>query len=125
MGHTILVIDGQWSTQEFARIVLRTAGYRVLLAGDLVTGLSLARTEQPDVTIFDVNLASPDVSSFLRHLREDAKTVAMPVLLISSVPEQGEREPEDSERLYKPFQPPELLRKVDHLLHRHELPITV
>ena len=129
MGHTILVVDDQWSMQELARIVLRTAGYRVLLAGDTVTGLSLARTEHPDLTMLDVHMMNNDGSDFLANMRQDPQTAMIPVLLITTAPAAEEPaslpQADIARCLRKPFRPPELLHMVDRLLHREELPIAV
>ena len=80
MPYTILVIDDQWSMQEYTRFVLQTAGHRVLLAGETVTGLSLARTEHPDAIIMDERLRSRDM---LLALRQDSHTATIPVILIT------------------------------------------
>ncbi len=129
MRHTVLVIDDQWSMQELARIVLQTAGFRVLLAGDGATGLSLARTEHPDAILLDLRMPGLDGLDVLRVLRQQAGTAEIPVLLIT--PDAGEeaqaaeRRAGTAEILRKPFHPPELLRGVQNLLARPTLPVAM
>lgn len=127
--HTILVIDDQWSMQELARIVLGSAGYRVLMASDAVTGLCLARTEHPDIAVVDDMIAQKNGSVLLDDLHHDPKTTDIPVILISS--QAGNALPvpmidtAPMSNLTKPFRPPELLLMVDTMLHRKEMPIAV
>jgi len=119
MRHTILVIDDQWSMQELARVVLQSAGYRVLLAGDVVTGLTLARTEEPDAIIFDTRMPEMSTADFLKGLRQESVTAGIPVIFIASAC-NGDRLPgEDSAGtscLLKPFPPPALAAMVQRAL---------
>ena len=129
MRHTVLVIDDQWSMQELARIVLRAAGYRVLLANDVVTGLCLARTEHPDITVLDVSLTEDTRYAFLDNLRQDTTTAMFPLLLISTTPTTdhllASLPTGMASCLQKPFRPPELLTMVDRLLRHDDMPIAV
>jgi two-component system alkaline phosphatase synthesis response regulator PhoP len=115
--------------QELARIVLGAAGYRVLLAGDAVTGLCLARMEHPDVAVVDDNLAQKYGTDLLDDLQHDPKTADIPVILISSQLVGMQAPPAIdigiASNLQKPFQPPELLLMVDSMLQRKEVPIAV
>lgn len=125
MRHTILVIDDQWSMQELARIVLQNAGYRVLSASDAITGLCLARTEHPDITLLDVQLSNFGGCNVLDELRQDPKTATMPVILITTPKQQFRRKKASASCLQKPFMPPDLLMMVDGMLHDDEVPIAV
>jgi DNA-binding response OmpR family regulator len=126
MQHTILVIDDQWSMQELARIVLRTAGYRVLLASDAVTGLCLARIEHPDVTVMDMKLTDRDSNDVLEDLRHDPATANIPVILVSTEMAHGQTTHCGATGyLHKPFHSPELLRMVDQMIHRDKLSIAI
>ncbi|MHB9131574.1 MAG: response regulator [Armatimonadota bacterium] len=129
MRHTVLVIDDQWSMQELARIILRTAGYRVLLASDGATGLSLARIEHPDVIVLDQHMPDMDGMAVLHSLRQDPKTAVIPVVFIATEP-QLTAMPIDAQAgsascLQKPFPPPALLLMVDRMINRDEMPVAV
>ncbi|HEY3379399.1 MAG TPA: response regulator [Armatimonadota bacterium] len=129
MRHTVLVIDDQWSMQELARIVLHTAGYRVLFASDAITGLCLARTEHPDLIVLDDHLTDQSGVGMLDQLRRAPKTATIPVIIIATnatFPDAGNLASGMVSRyLRKPFHPPELLHLVDHIVQHHELPIAV
>jgi len=122
MRQTILVIDDQWSMQELARIVLQTAGYHVLLAGDGATGLSLARTQHPDLLVLDLHMPGMSGLEVLRCLRQDPHTAAIPTILITTAANQA---PAGMCILQKPFHPPALLLMVDNILRQEQIPIAV
>lgn len=129
MRHTVLVIDDQWSMQELARIVLHAAGYEVLLAGDGPTGLCLARTAHPDVTVLDLHMPGMDGLDVLRGLHQDNRTATIPVILITT--EATEEQASAGLRagassyLRKPFHPPDLLSVIEKVLDRQEMPMAV
>ena len=120
MQHTVLVIDDQWSMQELARVVLQTAGYRVLLAGDTITGLVLARMEQPSLLILDYSLLSVSAGHLLDALHDDPKSAPLPIVFIINPGDDPGRAraaaPARSACLRKPFHPAVLLQLVDRLL---------
>jgi len=128
MQHTILVIDDQWSMQELARVVLQSAGFRVLLAGDMMTGLTLARTEAPDVIILDTRMPEMSTPDFLKGLRQEHSTAGIPVIFIASAC-NGERLPDTdytgASCLLKPFLPPALVTMVEHALKQPENRVAV
>ncbi|MHB9023985.1 MAG: response regulator [Armatimonadota bacterium] len=129
MQQTVLVIDDQWSMQELARIVLQTAGYRVLSAGDSAMGLSLARLERPDVIVLDLRLSGAEGLEVLRGLHRDPHTSKIPIVLITN-PTADEQPAQDqfagaSSCLQKPFPPPELLITIDRVLHDRSMPLAV
>jgi CheY-like chemotaxis protein len=123
MRHTILVIDDQWSMQELARVVLQSAGYRVLLADDSASGLTLARTEHPDVIVMDLRMPEVDLTDFLQGLQRESATAAIPVIFIASdciedrlmhhLTTTGQ-----ATCLTKPFPPPALVTMVEGALKR-------
>jgi len=128
MRHTILVIDDQWSMQELARVVLQSAGYRVLLAGDVVTGLALARTERPDAIVLDTRMPEMSANDFLKGLRQESSTADIPVIFIVNVC-AGERPPDETMTgaccLLKPFPPPALVTMVEHALEQPDKQVAV
>ena len=125
MRHTVLVIDDQWSMQELARIVLQSAGYRVLLAGDGATGLSLARTQHPDVLVLDWHMLGMHGPDVLRGLHQDPHTAVIPVILITTEACAMQLPLGVASCLQKPFHPQALLTVVDNVLRREEMPMAV
>lgn len=122
MQNTILIIDDQWSMQELARIVLRMAGYRVLVAGDAVTGLSLARAEQPTAIVLDAAMPGQDTARLLHELRQGRSTAGIPLILITpevtSETLSHEVAAVKKNCLRKPFPAPKLLTVVNRAIRR-------
>jgi DNA-binding response OmpR family regulator len=122
MHYTVLIIDDQWSMQELARIVLQTAGYRVLVAGDVATGLSLARTERPSAIVLDAAMPGQDAAHLLHELRLGRGTARIPVVLITPdvTSEALTREVAAARTncLRKPFPAPKLLTVVNRAIRR-------
>lgn len=127
MRRTILVIDDQWSMQEYARLVLQTAGYRVLLASDVFTGLSLARTEQPDVIVVDSRIPPLGGVDIIQVLRQDPHLATIPVILITLQSQEARvGDALDAPNiLQKPFQPPALLTMVERLVEQEPVRMAV
>lgn len=125
MRHTILVIDDQWSMQELARVILQTAGYRVLLAGDAVTGLTMTRAERPDVIVLDSRLPEMDGAEFLRELYAERATADIPVICIGGEPPLPGETPPILGTLMKPFPPRALVALVERALDEPRLPVAV
>lgn len=105
--------------QELARVVLQSAGYRVLLAGDVMTGLTLARMEGPDVIILDTRMPEMSTADFLKGLQQESDTAGIPVIFIASTC-NDERLPGEeysgASCLLKPFPPPALVTMVERVL---------
>ncbi len=81
---SILVIDGDTASRNYLSIMLRKSGYGVLSAPLGREGLILAWRDRPDIIIFDPGL--PDVTGLevLTRLRQDQRTVKVPVVALSS-----------------------------------------
>jgi two-component system OmpR family response regulator len=122
MRNTVLIIDDQWSMQELARLVLQEAGYRVLVAGDAVTGLSLARTEEPSAIVLDALMPCRDAARLLHELREGRQTAVIPIVLITSDVTGAELAREvaiaKTKCLRKPFPAPKLLTVVNRAIRK-------
>ena len=77
---TILIVDDIPNNRKFLAAVLGHQGHRLLEAGDGGEGLALARSGRPDLVIADVLMPVMDGYEFVRQLRLDPVTSAIPVL---------------------------------------------
>ncbi|HEV7844384.1 MAG TPA: PAS domain S-box protein, partial [Pyrinomonadaceae bacterium] len=123
---TILVVNDTVEVLELLTLLLTHEGYRVVSASDGRSALEMARQTEPDIVISDVVMPEMDGLEFCRHLKEDARTRDVPVLLVSAV-RTGE---DDSltglvagadDYLEIPFRRQELLVKVARLTERHRV----
>jgi PAS domain S-box-containing protein len=87
----ILAVDDEPAVLGLLHHVLEQENYQVLKAADGRAGLSLAKTEQPDLILLDINL--PDISGLevCRKLKADAETLRIPVIFLTGE-EQDESE---------------------------------
>ncbi len=83
---TVLLVDDDVDFVEANRIALEATGYQVLIAHDGEEGLALARANPVTLAVIDVMMRRPDEGFDLaRRLRADARTRAIPLLMLTSV----------------------------------------
>jgi DNA-binding response OmpR family regulator len=83
----ILIVDDSRFLRLANERALIKAGHVVITASDGEEGLRLAQERQPDLVVLDMmlpKLSGPDV---LRALRKDADTAAMPIMVLTSLPQ--------------------------------------
>ena len=111
----VLVADDNADMREYLARLLRTAGYQVTTVTDGQAALDAARADPPDLVISDVMMPCLDGLGLVAALRADARTAAVPVLLLSARAGQeasieGLRAGAD-DYLVKPFSAAELLAR--------------
>jgi CheY-like chemotaxis protein len=88
-GATVLIIEDDPSAVRFLRACLEGDGHRVLVAGDGVAGLALAREEPPAAILLDIPLPGMDGWEVLRALKADPELRNIPVIVETIVDERG------------------------------------
>jgi CheY-like chemotaxis protein len=81
---TVLVVEDNAPLRRMISIFLRAAGYRVCAAEDGSSGLVLAQEERPDLVLLDLMLPELDGWEVLRRIKGDARTAAIPVLVLTA-----------------------------------------
>ena len=81
----ILVIEDNAAAMRLNTLVLQRAGHTVLCAVDAETGLTLARTGQPDLILMDILLPGMDGLAATALLKTDPMTAAIPIIVLSSM----------------------------------------
>jgi PAS domain S-box-containing protein len=112
----VLVADDNADMREYLARLLRSAGFRVTAVTDGQAALDAIRAGAPDLVISDVMMPRLDGLGLVAALRADARTAAVPVLLLSARAGQeasveGLRAGAD-DYLVKPFSAVELLARV-------------
>ena len=95
IGTKILCIDDDSNITESLRRRFRRCGITLLSAHKGRHGCWLALTKQPDLIITDMKMPDGKGDYVVRRLKEDARTAAIPVIVLTGVDEPGL-----SERLY-------------------------
>jgi DNA-binding response OmpR family regulator len=120
MGKKILVIDDEPLVVEVLKIRLEMNDYEVITASDGVEGIESAIREKPDLIILDIIMPGLDGYQVCRKLKEDRKTKAIPVIMLTALGQSAEREKGYSSGAYgyifKPFDDEELLNSIEKAL---------
>ncbi len=85
----ILVVEDNAANMKLAAFLLQSAGHAVLCAVDAETGLTLARTDQPDLILMDIQLPGMDGLAATALLKEDQSTAAIPVIALTAMAMKG------------------------------------
>jgi two-component system, OmpR family, phosphate regulon response regulator PhoB len=124
--HRILIVEDERDIAELIGFNLRRAGHEVLMAHDGISGTETALREVPDLIILDLMLPGRDGYSVFRELRRDARTVSIPVIMLTARAQTEDRiqglEAGADDYLTKPFSPKELMLRVQAVLKRSEAP---
>ena len=116
----ILVIEDNRNLATGLRNNLEIEGYQVDVAADGPSGLSLARSANPDLIVLDLMLPGMDGYRVLKTLREEG--IDTPVLILSARGEETDKvlgfHLGADDYVAKPFGLLELLARVDALLRR-------
>ena len=117
---TVMVVDDSLTVRRVTQRMLEREGYRVALAKDGVDALEQLPEVRPDLMLVDIEMPRMDGFDLVRHVRNDAATQAIPVIMITS-------RTADKHRNYamglgvnayfgKPYQEPVLLAAIAGLL---------
>ena len=89
---TILIIEDNPANMTLAVFLLHSAGHAVLTATDAEAGLTLARREQPDLILMDIQLPGMDGLEATALLKRDEATRAIPVIALTALAMKGDEE---------------------------------
>ncbi|MEQ1870782.1 MAG: response regulator [Vicinamibacterales bacterium] len=89
---TILVVEDNPDNMTLAVLLLKSAGHTVLSAADAEVGLTLARTEQPDLILMDIQLPGIDGLEATALLKLDEATRTIPVIALTALAMKGDEE---------------------------------
>ena len=120
MSASILLVEDEPGVALVVGDLLKAEGHQVAIAGDGLTGLQLATEQKFDLLILDVMLPGMDGLQVCHEVRQHGFDGAILMLTAKGqVPDriQGLRTGADDYQV-KPFDPDELLARVDALLRR-------
>ena len=118
----ILVIEDSPVNMALTVAILQSAGHSVLQADRAASGLEVAREQQPDLVLMDLQLPDIDGLTATRMLKADPETAHLPVIAVTAFAMKGD---EDETRsagcdgyVTKPIRYKEFLAEVDAVLAR-------
>ena len=88
----VLIVEDNPANMTLAVFLLQSAGHTVLSATDAEAGLTLARDEQPDLILMDIQLPGMDGLEATALLKRDDATRAIPVIALTALAMKGDEE---------------------------------
>jgi two-component system, cell cycle response regulator DivK len=89
---TVLIVEDNPANMTLAIFLLQSAGHAVLSAIDAEAGLTLARAQQPDLILMDIQLPGMDGLEATALLKRDAATRSIPVIALTALAMKGDEE---------------------------------
>jgi two-component system cell cycle response regulator DivK len=89
---TVLVVEDNAANMTLAVFLLQSAGHTVLTATDAEAGLALARDQQPNLILMDIQLPGMDGLEATALLKRDGATRAIPVIALTALAMKGDEE---------------------------------
>lgn len=118
----ILVIEDNQANMKLTCMLLKKAGHVALCATDAETGLALARTDQPDLILMDIQLPGMDGLAATALLKQDPATRAIPVIALTAMAMRADQEKSKAAgcdaHIAKPLSYRQLYSVIDHWLTR-------
>jgi CheY-like chemotaxis protein len=115
---TVLVVEDEFGIAELFDAVLTDEGHRVLTAMNGRDGLELLAREQPQLVFCDYMMPVMDGAGLLAGMQADPALRAIPVVMMSSMPEAvvAERCSGYLSFMRKPFKLSDMVDVVERLL---------
>jgi DNA-binding response OmpR family regulator len=86
----ILFVEDEAVMQKALGEFLQANGYEVISALDGEVGLSLAKSQAPDLILLDIILPKKDGFEVFKELKADEKTEAIPVVVLTNLSQMND-----------------------------------
>ena len=122
----VLVVEDNPANMKLTTLILHSAGHSVLGAVDAETGLRVARDEQPDLILMDIQLPGMDGLVATAILKEDSDTAHIPIVALSALAMKADAERSQTAGcdayIVKPLRYKELYAVMERLLKESQPP---
>jgi two-component system phosphate regulon response regulator PhoB len=120
---TILVVDDEQDILELVEYNLARNGYQVSCVRSGEDALRAARSQVPDLILLDLMLPGIDGFDVCKILKNDARTAAIPIIILSARGEEADivtgLELGADDYITKPFSPRILVARTRTVLRKH------
>lgn len=118
----VLVVEDEAAIQELLRYALEQASFEVMVVTSAEQALAEIRSELPAVVLLDLMLPGMSGITLARHLRGEARTRELPIIMVTARAEERERiaglDLGADDYVTKPFSPRELISRIRAVLRR-------
>ena len=122
---SILLVDDQPANLQVLFQTLKSVGCNLLVAKNGEAALTIAQKAHPDLILLDIMMPGIDGFEVCRRLKADPATEKIPVIFLSSLDETADKvrglQLGAVDYVSKPFQPEEVIARVDTHLTIHRL----
>jgi len=88
----ILIVEDNEKNLDLTRILLTSAGYRVVEARNGLEAIEKTFEENPDLILMDIQLPLLDGYEATRRIKSDERSAKIPVIALTSYAMKGDRE---------------------------------
>jgi two-component system, chemotaxis family, chemotaxis protein CheY len=92
MNYQVLVVDDSATVRKFVSVSLGMQGFSVVTACDGMDALEKLPTAKFDLIITDLNMPNMDGFGLIRALRENAEYKEVPVVILTSLNDEANKE---------------------------------
>jgi two-component system phosphate regulon response regulator PhoB len=121
-GSVVLVVEDEADIRELVRYNLSKSGYQVVGVASGEEALAAVESNTPDVVVLDLMLPGMDGLNVCRKLKEDPKTAAIPIVMLTAKGEESDivrgLEMGADDYITKPFSPRVLIARLQAVLRR-------
>lgn len=89
---TILIVEDDEANMKLFHDLLEAEGYRILVAGDGIEAVRLAKTQRPDLIVMDIKLPKISGLDAIAQIREDETLTTVPVVAVTAFAMKGDEE---------------------------------
>lgn len=120
----VLIIEDNPANMKLAVLLLHNVGHIALSAVDAETGIAVARADQPDLILMDIQLPGMDGLTATALLKQDATTAHIPIIALTAMAMKADQEKSQiagcDAYIAKPLRYAELHAAIDALLLAHD-----
>ena len=116
MNKRVLVVEDQEDNRTILRDLLDSVGLEVLEAENGAIGVEMAKTQQPDLILMDIQMPEMDGYEASRRIKAMPALAAVPIIAVTSYALSGDdekaRDAGCDDYVTKPYSPRMLLAKI-------------
>ncbi|HGJ64773.1 TPA: response regulator [bacterium] len=120
MAKKILIIDDEPDVIETLEFMLKARGFEIISASDGLSGLSRAKTDNPDLILLDIMMPGMDGYEVCSKLKRETATKNIPIIMLTAKGESdavlSAHKSGANDYIVKPYNLPTLLAKLNKFI---------